>query len=210
MQCPACRNKYDEAKFRTVAATPPPAPAPAPAANASAVHTRGWESVSASAAAKKGAPSRTPSTGRTSPPVGRTSPDAKKAVLPTPVVVQDPRVEAILLQLFEFGVLLAGDLDYNVQLALKHMDVGDAESVLAEFLKKDMGKVRNKSAFLHGIITRYAQEDELLAAGSDAFPSRHSEAGPSRNATPVKQQQHSLQGRVSRVLTMADAAGLRC
>jgi len=77
--------------------------------------------------------------------------------------------------------------------ALKGMRADAAEASLAEFLKKDMSRVRNKSAFLNGIIARVAQEELGCGSADGALP---------RSADAWQQ------GRVNRVLTMADVAGL--
>ncbi|KAJ1494604.1 RING/Ubox like zinc-binding domain-containing protein, partial [Baffinella frigidus] len=118
MQCPACRNTYEEAKFRTVpsAQAPPPAPAPARASsssNASAAHTRrGWESATGAATVVSTGASSHGAAAKKSPPP-QEKPERKAALLPSPVIVQDPRVEDMLEWCAELGVLSPGELDTN-------------------------------------------------------------------------------------------------
>jgi hypothetical protein len=184
-QCPACRTEYDVAKIK-MAADEKAEPAPAPAAPhdppshriSGRVAGRGWESVSTRAAAPAAAPAAKP---------------ARKAAGPPLYAGVDPRVERMLLQCHEAGALARGELDDRVLAALKGMRADAAEASLAEFLKKDMSRVRNKSAFLNGIIARVMQEELSCDSADGALP---------RSADAWQQ------GRVNRVLTMADVAGL--
>ena len=137
-QCPACRTEYDESKFQKQA--PPSAAKSKVAADAN----DGWESTGA----KK-----------------------KSAKKPAPALSFpgfQPRVEAMLLQCHEMGTVSRGELDERVMEDLKSMPERGAVAVLSEFMKKDMTRIRNKSAFLNGIIGRVQEElaqDRLLQAG---------------------------------------------
>ena len=127
-QCPACRSEYEEGNFRKVE------PPPKKKKNEARADDEGWES---STSKKK--------TG-----------EKKKQPLSFPGFA--PRVSDMLAQCHEAGVVSKGELDERVMEDLKALPERGAIAVLSEFMKKDMTRIRNKSAFVNGIIDRVQKE----------------------------------------------------
>jgi hypothetical protein len=65
-----------------------------------------------------------------------------------------PRVQEMLQQAVDIGHVSKGDLDERALSDLKALPERGAIAVLSEFMKKDTTRIRNKSAFLNGIICR--------------------------------------------------------
>ncbi len=60
----------------------------------------------------------------------------------------------MLQQAVDIGHVSKGDLDERALSDLKALPERGAIAVLSEFMKKDTTRIRNKSAFLNGIICR--------------------------------------------------------
>ncbi len=65
-----------------------------------------------------------------------------------------PKVQEMLQQAVDIGHVSKGDLDERALSDLKALPERGAIAVLSEFMKKDTTRIRNKSAFLNGIICR--------------------------------------------------------
>lgn len=136
-QCPACRTEYNEEKFRQQA--PPERKKKVDGDDKDKDGSRvgkddGWE----------------------------TGGSKKKAGQKKPNPLSFPgfagKVAEMLLQCHEQGIVTRGELDERVMDDLKALPERGGVAVLSEFMKKDMSRIRNKSAFLNGIICRVQEE----------------------------------------------------
>ena len=63
----------------------------------------------------------------------------------------------------------AGELDERVLQALASLTEGDGIAALAEFMRADMSKIRNKSAYLSGVVSRIKGESVGKTGASSQF-----------------------------------------
>mmetsp|Transcript_39984 Transcript_39984/g.125587 ORF Transcript_39984/g.125587 Transcript_39984/m.125587 type:complete len:872 (-) Transcript_39984:79-2694(-) len=80
----------------------------------------------------------------------------------------NPKVADMIIQCHDLGIVTRGELDDRVMEDLRALPERGAIAVLSEFMKKDMSRIRNKSAFVNGIIERVQKEltnERLLQKG---------------------------------------------
>jgi hypothetical protein len=85
------------------------------------------------------------------------------------MVSMKPAVEILLRELYGTGALHAGELDERVLQALASLTEGDGIAALAEFMRADMSKIRNKSAYLSGVVSRIKGESVGKTGASSQF-----------------------------------------
>jgi len=80
-------------------------------------------------------------------------------------VPQLPSVQAVLDEMYATGVLMAGELDFNVQSSLRGLSEPQAYEVVNKFREANTGGIRNKSAFLSNVIKRIRDTIPVAAMG---------------------------------------------
>ncbi|GMH34107.1 hypothetical protein BSKO_01941 [Bryopsis sp. KO-2023] len=72
----------------------------------------------------------------------------------------DPEVRVKLRSMFDKGVIKEDELDNSVLIRLRDFPAEDAVECLEQFCKCDISKVRNKSAYIIGVIRRLRNKDQ--------------------------------------------------
>lgn len=115
---------------------------------------------------------------------GQAAPAPGSYGAPPQQVQQVPSVQAVLDEMYSNGTLLPGDLDFNVQTALRGLSEPQSYEVVTKFREANTGGIRNKSAFLSNVIKRIRDTIPAGAMGMGVVPGVPGMAGlPGTNKT---------------------------
>ena len=67
-------------------------------------------------------------------------------------------MQGLLAECYASGVCRPGELDDRVLQGLAALQEADGIAALGEFMRSDMSKIRNKSAYFSGVISRFKEE----------------------------------------------------